>query len=387
MTSGRDVDVIRFHASWLKAARAEGEEFGPKLLALPVANWREEMNAEPRLRSYGTLAFLLDAIHGDLQEHPARAFERIVVVREYVDAASAPTPSFLIWLSGVAWREYANALRLTNNPKAAVDAAAHARMIFDAAPGFGFEAGKAQLVQAQAARMVGDFDVAYRLARCAAASFREYQEHAYYEMARITEAWILFGRGQYREALSIFSETANDAERRGDKRGLAICLHDAAECARALGDEEHGRDLSTRAVELLNKVGNATDAPRVRWAHALDIAKLGRVREGVSELFKVRAEFLALGMNTDAAVASLDVVRLKLQLNDEVTTLCAELVRTFSEAGMTAHAIEALAYLREEAKRGSITTQKIDHVRTHIRETARMPALLFAPPIDEDYER
>ncbi|HWW60056.1 MAG TPA: hypothetical protein VN181_01690 [Thermoanaerobaculia bacterium] len=155
----------------------------------------------------------------------------------------------------------------------------------------------------------------------------------------------------------------------------------------AIGDEANGRELSKRAVALFNEVGHATDAPRVRWANALDIAKHGRVREGISELFKVRAEFLALGMNTDAALASLDIVRLKLQLNDELAALCTELVRTFSEAGMTTNAIEALAYLREEAKRGSISAKKVDHVRTHIKETARMPALLFAPLIGDDDDR
>jgi len=380
-------DDYLFRGAWLRAARREGEEFGRNLLALPVSSWRDTMSGDRQYRSYGALAFLLEAIHEDLHQHPAVAYERIVVVLEYVDRVEVPDPSFSAWLRGTAWREYANALRVTKNPKTAIGAAQTARKLFETVASLTIDVAKSELVEAQALREVGDYDRALFLARQAAETFNEHGESQYYCFARTTEAWVLFGFHQYAEALSIFSVTAADAEARGDKRTVALCLYNAAECARALGEMDRGRELNRRAVELLNAVGVATDTPRVRWAHAVDIARHGNVEAAVSELFTVQGEFLALGMNTDAATAALDVVRLKVENGEEVGWLCRQLVQTFSEAGMTASAIEALAYLREEAKRGTITANKIVHVRTHLNEVARMPALIFLPPPNDEEER
>ena len=55
----------------------------------------------------------------------------------------------------------------------------------------------------------------------------------------------------------------------------------------------------------------------------------------------VRAEYLRFGMNTDAALAALDVVRIKSMLGEDVTHSAGELVETFAKAGMTQNALEA----------------------------------------------
>jgi hypothetical protein len=47
---------------------------------------------------------------------------------------------------------------------------------------------------------------------------------------------------------------------------------------------------------------------------------------------------------------------------------------------MTQNALEALAYLREEARRHTISVPKIRRVRDYVMETSRGPARLFMPP-------
>jgi hypothetical protein len=98
----------------------------------------------------------------------------------------------------------------------------------------------------------------------------------------------------------------------------------------------------------------------------------------------VRAEYLRFGMNTDAALAVLDVVRIKVALGEEIAHLASELVDTFAKAGMTQNALEALAYLREQADAGRASEHTVKRVTAYLRELRLRPAALFLrPPEDE----
>lgn len=70
--------------------------------------------------------------------------------------------------------------------------------------------------------------------------------------------------------------------------------------------------------------------------------------------------------------------------SEDVVDLCAELVRVFTEAGLTQNAIEALAYIREQAKAGRLTTKKIAEARAFFAELSRNPLHRFAFPTDEE---
>jgi hypothetical protein len=154
-----------------------------------------------------------------------------------------------------------------------------------------------------------------------------------------------------------------------------------------MGDLKSARQLYPRALARFNELGLRTEAARARWGYALTLAAEGRTPHAVSELYKVRATFLFLAMNREAAMAGLDVVRIKFDAEDDVQQLCAELVTTFVAAGLTQNAIEALAYLREQAKAGDVTPQKIDRVRNYFGELALQPNLLFAQLPDGEEPR
>ena len=67
-----------------------------------------------------------------------------------------------------------------------------------------------------------------------------------------------------------------------------------------------------------------------------------------------------------------------------MTDTCSELVETFTRAGMTRESIEALAYIREEARNDTLNARKIRKVREFVSEAANGPPRLFLPPWDED---
>ncbi len=220
------------------------------------------------------------------------------------------------------------------------------------------------------------------IARQCTEIFTDFGELASANMARWFEAGVLFSSKRFTEALAIFMDVMARAELDGDKTTVAKCLLAGAECARELGDLGAARDLYPRALKLYEELNIRDDANRVRWGHALTLAAEGKLHAAVSELFIVRAVFLSLGMNSQAACAALDVVRLRFDAGQDVRELCSELVITFAAAGMAQNAIEALAYLREGAKDETLTATKIGRLRTYFDELARKPALLFARPAE-----
>jgi tetratricopeptide (TPR) repeat protein len=365
-------------------ARAEGERYGPRLLERPASMWRSAMRADPRYRSFGTLRYLLGAARDKFVSEPSVAREITSAVLDFVDKVKGPSPVHELALRGLAWKEYANAVQYAGNLQEALAAAERAIAIYGESPSLHFHETAARLVSANIHRDLGDWETALQLARECASVFRDYADSAYRMMARTSEGAVLFSQRRFTEALGVFTSLAEEADLAHDRHTLGRALLNGAECARELGDLKAARDLYPRALKHFEELDMPTEAARVRWGFALSLAAEGKTAKAVSELFKVRAVYLFLGANSDAAAAALDIVRVRFDAGLDVHELCVELVATFTTAGMTQNAVEALAYLRQQAKHGTISASKIEQVRTYLGELTRKPSLVFRRPPDRE---
>jgi tetratricopeptide (TPR) repeat protein len=359
------------------SAAAEGATYGPLLLRRQPAAWRRMMRADAHCRGYGTLKFLLEAAHDMCDTQPTIARQLTSAVLDFVETAEAPSLVHHIGLRGLAWKEHANACEAVGDLRAALKAAERAIEIYGTAASLHFDQTRARLVACRIHREMGHADEALALARSCAEIFVDYGNPQFVTMARVTEGTVLFALKRFQEALAVFIDLIEQAERHGDKMTLARCLNNAAECARELGDLKSARDLYPRALAHFEELYLPAECTRVRWGYALSIGDEGNLRRAMWELQKVRAEYLALGMNSHAASAALDLVRFRFEAGDDVRDLCSEIVQTFIDAGMTQNAIEALAYLREQAKQQQLSKQKIARVRRYFDELPRKPTLLF----------
>jgi tetratricopeptide (TPR) repeat protein len=379
--------VISAAADLDAAGRVEGLTYGPRLLAQAPSAWRRLMRADAHYRSFGTLRFLLEEARERFESAPSFAREITSVVIDFVDGVRAPSEVHKVGLRGLAWKEHAIALEYAGDPRDALRAAERAVKIYGERPSLQVDETRARLVMSNILRDLGDLQQSLDIARDCALVFADFAEKSYQTMARMSEGCALFSLKRFREALAVFAANLEEAERAGDKLTLARALQNMAACARQLGDLKAARTFYPRALAYFNELGLRTEAERVRWGYALCLAVEGRVAHAASELYKVRATFLLLGMNTDAATAALDIVRVKWDAAQDVRELCSELVTTFAAAGMTQHAIEALAYLREQAKAGDIDATKIESVREYFGELAHHPSLRFSGPPEEEEPR
>lgn len=383
MRGFRLTDVARASA-WLRAEEEAGDLYGKQLLAIPTARWRSEMDADPNFRRYGTLRLVIDAIHEQLYYYPLDARERAAVVVRYIARVEVPAIEFRVMLGGLAWKEYSKALRFAHEYPAAIQAAKRSRRIFSSIPSLACEAAKAHLCEALVYREQGHRDRVIEIALSCASVFRDFEDAEAYMNARMTQAMVLSDAHRPKEAMDIFSETAAEAEQRGDKYTLAICVHNCADCARAMGDLASARALDRRALVLFEELGTKAFTPKIRWTEAMALVAESRVSTAILELRRARAELLELGMNADAATYQLDIVGLRLERGEDVTVECSDLVDTFTRAGMIQSAIEALAYLREQARQSKISVTKIQYVREYVSKAAIGPPRLFVMPPDDD---
>jgi hypothetical protein len=64
----------------------------------------------------------------------------------------------------------------------------------------------------------------------------------------------------------------------------------------------------------------------------------------------------------------------------QIVELAKHLFDVFTNAGMLTGALSALAYIKEAAAAGTLTTDHLHAVRTFLRRAQRQPDLLFLPP-------
>jgi tetratricopeptide (TPR) repeat protein len=384
MDPTHSIQLIVAAARSERLAAEEGLHYGPLILQRPPSAWRGMMRNEAHYRSFGTLKFLLEAARSKFETEPTVAHEITSAVLDFVEDVEAPSQVQEIGLRGLAWKEHANALQILNDLPRALAAAERAVAILGEVPSLLFDQTRARLVTCKIYRDLDNTDEALKIARECASIFLDFEHWEFRTAARMCEGGVLFKQKRFAEALRIFTDLVEQAEAQGDKLTLARGLNNAAECARELEDLAGARDLYPRALAHFEELKLPSETNRVRWGYALSLAAEGNVRRAVWELSKVRAVYLNLGMNATAACAALDIVRLRFDSDEDVRDPCTDLVTTFTAAGLTQNAIEALAYLREQARGGTITTKKITRVRTYFGELSHAPTLLFARPLDEE---
>ncbi|HEY4639925.1 MAG TPA: hypothetical protein VII75_01155 [Thermoanaerobaculia bacterium] len=371
---------------WLKRMAEEGSFYGPHVIAAPAGERREMLASDRRYRSYGTLMFLLDYAHENIEVWPEDVYELVAMILPFVDSVDSPVPMYRDRVRGTAWKERGNTL-FSRDIGEAKNAAGNACHIFNQHAGLAEDLAKAELLRAKIARELGNTGYALWLARKSARTFHEFGDARYYNIARTIEAWIFFGLKQFRAAYDIVCDLVEKAERAGDELALGYALHFAGACARELGDLTSARSLRGRALEHLERVkAPPGEMPRIRWEHALALAAEGLVGEAIFELYKVRSELLRYGKIISAATAGLDIVRLRFERGEDVTTTASELVTTFAEAGLTPNAMEALAYVRARAQAQALTVRQITVARDFFKVLEREPARVFLPPPGDSWE-
>jgi tetratricopeptide (TPR) repeat protein len=228
----------------------------------------------------------------------------------------------------------------------------------------------------------GEYALARQLLQQSADAYAALGEIEYYMRARHFLANILYREQDLPAAKTIYEELLAWGETQNDLTWIARAHRPLGHCARQAGDFSRAVQHFHLSVQAFRELGQAAEVTRTEWGSALVLLSSGKPAEALPLFTAVRAGFHARGMVTEEALVALDMIDSHHALADmrEVQRVAGEIIGTFLQAGMLTSALTAFAYLKESARDGTLTTPKIEHVRSFIRRLEREPTLLFLPP-------
>ncbi|HEY0140646.1 MAG TPA: tetratricopeptide repeat protein [Thermoanaerobaculia bacterium] len=376
----------RFRA-WLAGDESETAVI-PELANLPDRAWYELVDMASDLIAPETTQRLTRESRALLTTNPGDA---VLFGRLATRLADQPKDvTVLAIVSGDAWYAYALALKEVAEFARAKAACEQAEFFYhldiETVDGIAVSAHQKQLalcalIRGRVMCSMGDRSGLEVMAKACLSLWSQGETVKYVE-GRTLYASALVGFGDYAQAMRVFQDTLTVARRDGDESVEAYISNNIGMCYSALGEIKKARQCFANALKLFERRGDLAEVPRVRFNLAVALKSSGRYAEAVSELHKVQAEFLVLGMPVVAAQVLMEIVETKFVSNrqGDIARLCDLVLPTFLAAGLPREAERAMAYLREVSQRLMLREEDITGVRAFLDRLEASPATTFTPP-------
>ncbi|HEX7807287.1 MAG TPA: tetratricopeptide repeat protein [Thermoanaerobaculia bacterium] len=380
-------ESVRALADLLESEDADAEAALAPYVSSPAAFRRAHIAAMPEMRTAGIVRRLCAESRTLRDRQPMHALyiaDAAIAIGEQLSHETYPSP-VIDELRGWGWLERANVLRHIGRHTEALDALDIASRAFTHSPVAAYSLALADYLRGVIFVELERLDEGLRLVRRSARVFRQFGEDERYVHAKMIEAGVLFDRNRYRDARDLFISLIETTKEIGQPRTLAQLYGNIANCQLRLHDLESAESYFGRALSLFEALGIEIDRVRTRWnLGSLRIAA-GNIEDGMARLREVRDEFDRLGMRSDAALVTLDLVEALLASGtpsrvQEAAALAASLVTNFTSVGMTGSALTALAFLRESFDAGNATPQLVRHVRDFLESRPDQRNAQFVPP-------
>jgi tetratricopeptide (TPR) repeat protein len=367
---------------WRAQSRQPAAERAAALLTLSDEDLSPAIVNIPDEELLGVLEYMLDAAHEELDREPKRARRYTDLVLAHIGRVHVPRGAepFIELLHAQAWKEHGNALHTLGDLPGALTATRQGIGALGANPAYTLERADLELLEAHIHHDQGDWEMALARVRACAAQFRAHGDMRRAVRARTTEGGFLYERRHYAEAEHAWRAASDDAARANDEETRVRLANNLGHCAVQRGDYTTASAYFTTALVGFDTLGMEADRQRALWGFASILAKTDQVPEAIAQLNAVQADFLAREMVLDAALVTLAIVELLVKV-DRVAlfpSVCKNLVETFANAGMTANALIALAYLEECAHRRTVTSEEVERVRAFVHALADDPSAEFA---------
>jgi tetratricopeptide (TPR) repeat protein len=369
----------------LQREDAAGSAIVEDALTGPTAWWRTRLRKADGWRTAGVVRQLLERVRPTIDAgSPANALriaELAVEVANELNVTEYPS-DFVFGVRAQALRDHAYALSYVGRFPEALQIADRAERLFKQTPLPEYEVARLKLVRSIIYRSLERASEAVSLTHEAADAFHRFGQHRRYIDARVFEAAMLYKLGRTKDALAIWLELEKHPEISITTH--VIVLHDIGTAYQQLRKYRESAEYLLRAAAEYEMLDIKPELVRTRWMIARTYMMSKRTADAIPLLRDVWREFESLEMESDAALAALDLVEALLAAGhyEQVPVICRTLLDRFTRAGMNSPAVTALAYLREAVAAGQATRPLVRHVQKFLRELPKEPALLFMPPPD-----
>jgi tetratricopeptide (TPR) repeat protein len=247
-----------------------------------------------------------------------------------------------------------------------------------------YDLARVGIVRALVYRGLENYGGGIHRARESTKQFRVYGDLRRHASARMAEVNLLLSCCEYEQAYSALIVLKNEVLRSGDTATYARVVGNLGYCCWKMARLDEALQYFDGAAQILEEVGNHSNAVRTRWNAARVLAGEGRFDDALPRLTAVVNELERLGMMASATEASLELAEILVTAEefDEVEEICKIAIRRFEVSSLTytAPALTALALMHEAIKNRTATRKFVVHVREYLRRIPDEPHLLFAFP-------
>jgi tetratricopeptide (TPR) repeat protein len=346
--------------------------------------WREELAAQ-REESFAHCETLIEQSR-DLRHQPADMLRLATLAREAaerVDPAERGRRETAD-LRARAWAELANALRA--NDEMAEAEAAMVRGLELRAEGTGSEHLLARLADLSASLFCDQrrFAEAFQMLDTAHSLYTRLG--AAHDAGRVLVMKGLYTgyTGNAEEGLQILSQGLASIDRDRDPRLAFRALHNILLFRVELGELGEALRQLQRMRPLYQRYAGPHEQVKLRTIEGKIAAGLGELERAEALFHEVCRDLDAAGMGYQAAITSLDLAAVCLQLGKkaEVRRLVTEMVATFRSLGVEREAMAALLMLTDAIEHDQATLELLALVSGVLQRLERGPGLLVRPDPD-----
>jgi tetratricopeptide (TPR) repeat protein len=382
MSALADLRLALFHT--VEKITAEREAACPVVDRLRFADldrlWDEQLP-----ESWRTAGFVqeLTAASAEVLEKDAR---RSLVLAQLAEAVSTSIPTneypatVFAQLEGNAWKEIGTAHRYLSEFDAALRAYNAAERAFARSGSLSHDVAVVELARAVVLSELRKHDEALALIGKSAPVFGTFGDQRRLTQAALLKGMIHQRRGQLETARATYEEVLASSSPH-DLHTMAATYHNLGCVCVDLGDTVAAVTALQRAREMWHGLEMPSEITRIDWVLARVQMTTGSFMKALPMLRRVRADFVARQMPTEAGLAALEIAEALIALNqmDKARSITEEALNEFRAAGLNERAITALAYLRDLLPETTTPTQAIRHVRSYLAELQEEPDRAFLP--------
>jgi tetratricopeptide (TPR) repeat protein len=377
------VDLARLRAQLARVRR--DREGAParveELLALPPRERQAALRSEPRYANPAVCDRLIEASFEAGFDDPARAValaELAIELSDRIDAAVYGR-ALALDVKARAWAYLGNARRLNSDRRGAEEALALAQSLSSEGSGDPLEQARILDLKASLAADRGRFEEAIELLDMVIDIYGEIRESHRLGRALLSKGVVVGNQGDPAAGAALIRESLAHLDRESEPRLLLWASHNLAWFTDEAGRPAEAEAELASFAHLYDDFPDAAAQARRLWLAGRIAAGLGRAAEAESALREVQRRFAEAGQAYDAAVVTMDLAALLLELgrNREVAALAAETFPVLVAQDVHHHALAALVAFTHAVERDCATPKLARDIANFLVRASRNPRLQF----------
>jgi tetratricopeptide (TPR) repeat protein len=361
--------------------REEAPALTAELLALSAAGRHAAVRSDRRYRTVAVCDRLVDESFRAGFFDPSEAVALAELAIELTDKVDPETygRSVVIDLKGRVWGFLGNARRVSSDRRGAEDALELAQSLIDEGSADPLEQARILDFKASLSADRGRFEDAVELLDMVIDIYREIREPHWMGRALLSKGVVLGHQGDPDGAAALLLESITLLDLDREPHLLIYAHHNFAWFADEAGRHEEAQEHFERIAPLYDTLADAATEVRRIWLQGRIAAGLERFAEAESALREVQRRFTEQGLAYDAAVVTMDLAALLLDLgrNREVAEIAAETFPILVAQQVHHHTLAALVAFTHALEMDCATPELARQISAFLLRASRNPRLQF----------